>query len=567
MLKKYHEAIRKWTLHNAWKYNGRANPGAVIGKLLAEFPELKQQMKELAKEVNDVVKDVNSTSLEKITAELQKLAPELMEEKHEVQKKELAELPNAVKGNVVTRFAPSPSGPLHVGHAFVLALNAEYAKKYNGRFILRIEDTNPENLYEPAFKMIQDEAKWLTNNFVSSVAIQSDRLGSYYDAGEKLVLAGKAYVCTCNPDIFRDLIVQKKACACRNLAVKESHKRWLKMFNEYKPGEAVLRIKTELNDPNPAMRDWPAMRINDHKHPRTGTKYKVWPLMNLAVAVDDHDLGVTHTIRGKDHMDNAKRQKVIHDFMGWKEPTHLYFGMINFEGMELSATETRKKIEYGEFDDWEDIRLPFLAALRRRGYQPEAFVKFAIAMGVNLNDKTLSKEEFFKLIDSFNREIIDPKAARFFFVWNPVKVAIKNAPALTAEVEVHPDFSERGSRKLKFDGGCCITKDDLAGLKSGKLYRLMGCCNFTRKGKEFIYDSREVEKYREKGEGIIHWLPKSDDLVNVEVMMPDKTLVKGFGEPTLKKVKVDEVVQFERFGFCRCDRKEKDKMIFWFAHR
>jgi len=299
---KVKEAILKHALHNALKFDGKANPGAVIGKVLSEHPELKSKIKEVSTEVATVIKDISKLSLKQIEAKLKKLAPALLDEKKKVaQKKELKPLKN-VKGKVVMRFEPSPSGPMHLGHAYALTLNSEYCRKYDGKLILRIADTNPENIYEPAYDLLAEDAKWVTNNNISSVVIQSDRLGLYYDYAEKLVSMGKAYVCECDSDSFRELVFKKKACSCRELTVSEHELRYAKLFSSYKPGEAVLRLKTDIEHKNPAMRDFPLMRVNLHKHPLKGTEFRVWPLMNLAVFVDDLELGITHVIRAKDQL-------------------------------------------------------------------------------------------------------------------------------------------------------------------------------------------------------------------------------------------------------------------------
>jgi glutamyl-tRNA synthetase len=360
---------------------------------------------------------------------------------------------------------------------------------------------------------------------------------------------------------------RKKACKCRNLELKEQQLRWDKMFSGYEPGEAVMRIKTDINDPNPAMRDWPAMRINHHAHPRTGTKEKVWPLMNLSVAIDDYEQGMTHTIRGKDHMDNEKRQKHIFDAFGWKMPVHLYIGRINFEGFELSTTKTRQAIERGEYSGWDDIRLPFIAALRRRGYQPDAFVQFALDIGLGENDKTVSLDEFFKTINAHNRRILEPIANRYFFVNEPVEVRIIGAPKQTVELGLHPDHEERGKRKFETWEQFYLAKDDVDALEDGKLYRLMECGNFEKKGNEFRFHSRKVEEYREKGARIMHFLPAGTDLARVEVLMPDGSKRTGLGESCLKALKEGVIIQFERFGFVRLDKKQGDKLIFWFTHK
>jgi len=561
------KSIRKWVLDNARKYDGKASMGAVVGKLLAENAEIKAKLKELTPDIKKIIDEVNNLTVEQQIKELEKLAPELLVEKKIVEEKKLKPLPGAEKGKVVMRLAPSPSGVQHIGHAIVFSLSHLYCKEYDGKLILRFEDTKAEDIYAPAYKMTEDVLNWLCENRIHQIAIQSDRLETYYDYGEQLISKGKAYVCTCSADLFRDFMMKKKACPCRDLPVKENLLRWDKMFVEYEPGAAVVRIKTDINDPNPAMRDWPALRINHSVHPRTGEKYKVWPLMNLAVAVDDHEMGVTHTIRGKDHVDNAKRQQHIYDFFGWKAPIHSYIGKIKFEGIEVSKRKLKAAIERGHYDDWDDIRLPTVAALRRRGFQPGAFHKFAQDMGIGLNDKLVPAVDFFKSLEAHNRDIIDPIANRYFFVWDPVKAAVKNAPEQEVHVPLHPDDANRGHRVFKTNSNFYISKEELALLKAKKLYRLKDCLNFRKEGKELVFESAEYDKFHKEGEATFTWLPADAKLCDVEVLMPDKKFVKGLGESVLADLPVSTIVQFERFGFCRLDKKDGKKVTFWFAHK
>ncbi|MBD3361892.1 glutamate--tRNA ligase [Candidatus Woesearchaeota archaeon] len=559
--------IKKWTLHNAVNFGGNANPGAIIGKLIAEKPELKKQLKELQPLIQKTVHEVNSMANDEQFAELKKIAPELLEEKPKEKREGLRPLVDAEKGKIVVRVEPSPSGPLHIGHAYAIGINYGYKKMYDGKLYVRISDTNPENIYAPAYELIEKDANWLTEKGVTDFVIQSDRLEKYYKVAEKLISDCTAYVCTCNPDEFHSLINKKQACPCRDISQKENLLRWAKMFSDFSPGEAVVRIKTDVEHSNPAMRDWPALRINDHVHPRTKDKFRVWPLMNLAVAVDDHDLGMTHVINGKDHADNAKRQKYIFDYMGWKRPQYINWGRINFQGFEVSCTKTKERIQQGEFDGWDDIRLPFLPALRRRGYQPGAFVKLAIDIGLSLTDKTVSMEEFFKNLNANNKDIIDPSSSRFFFIDDPVEIEIAGIPERDLELKKHPDFPKRGKRKFHTKNRFYIQREDWASIKNNEMYRLMDCANFIRRNKAYVFDSIEYEKYKTFGDFIMHWLPVSDDLVNVEVLMPDKTVRKGLGEPELKHINKGDIVQLERFGFCRLDKIEGNKLTFWFAHR
>jgi glutamyl-tRNA synthetase len=267
---------------------------------------------------------------------------------------------------------------------------------------------------------------------------------------------------------------------------------------------------------------------------------------------------ITHTVRAKDHIDNEKKQKYIYDYFGWEMPQHLYVGRINFEDMKISTSETRVKIDAGEYEGWDDVRLPFLPALKRRGYQPEAFVNYALDVGVTQNDKRVSKEEFFKAINFYNKAIIEEKANRYFFVWEPVEIEIGNAPELNVEMELHPDFPDRGMRKFKTWKKFFVAKEDLESIKEGEEVRLMNCLTFRKEKDKFVF----VTKDYSKGLKTIHWLPKGLD---AEVLMPDNNLKEGLIEDGAKDLEEDSIVQLERFGFCRLDNKKK--LRFWFAHK
>lgn len=337
------------------------------------------------------------------------------------------------------------------------------------------------------------------------------------------------------------------------------------MFTKYKQGEAVARLKTDLKNKNPAMRDFPLFRISDEEHPRQGKKFRVWPLMNMAVAVDDMEMEMTHVIRAKDHADNAKRQKMIFDIFQRTCPDTQFVGKINFKDLTVSASEITRGIKEKKYSGWDDISLPSLSALRRRGYTPEAFLKYAEDIGVTLTDKTVYKEDFFKALNHFNKEAIDAKSYRFFFLWNPIEIKIENTPKQLVELDLHPD-NKKGGREFNITDRFYITRDDYRELKDKKLYRLMDCLNFRKKGKKFYFDSLGYNVFKEQGDKIIHWLPK-EDLVNIMVLMPDKKTIIGKGEQGLKDLKVGTIIQMERFGFCKLDEKQKNKLVFWFAHK
>jgi glutamyl-tRNA synthetase len=402
-MKDLEKKTRAYALKNALAYDGTVRMGSVISSLFNEGLK-PSEVKKFSKKINEIIAEVNKLPKEQQEAEFGKL--EKTTHKRDA-REGLPELPGAKKGKVIMRFAPSASGPFHVGHALTGSISYLFVKKYGGKFYIRIEDTNPENIYPQAYKMIAKESRWLFPGKFLKILIQSDRMKIYYDYAEKLLKKGAAYVCTCSQEKFKEFVESQKNCPCSTIKVKENLIRWKKMLNKngFKEGEAVLRFKSGMKDKNPAMRDFPLARINLEKHARQGNKYRVWPLMNLAVAADDIELKMTHIIRAKDHRDNAERQKRIYVALGLKEkvPWTSFLGRINFKDMELSTTKMRQAIESGEYSGWDDSRLPTIASIMKKDYKPEAFWKFAERIGLSENDKVMDRSEFFKLLDSFNR--------------------------------------------------------------------------------------------------------------------------------------------------------------------
>ncbi len=544
--------IEKFVLANAVLHDGKAQVGAIIGKLIAEDPKYKAQLKQLVPKIEKIIRKVNKLKLTDQEKRLKKVWPGFFKPK-KVKEKKLSELPNAKKEQVIMRFAPSPSGPMHIGHAYTLSLNSEFCRKYKGKLIIRIEDTNPENIYALAYKLLPKDANWLTKNNVDKIVIQSDRMKYYYFWAEKALNNGFAYVCTCNLEAWKKLILKSRACPCRSLSFKEQLKRWKKM-SKLKTGKAVVRIKTNITHKNPALRDWPALRINTKIHAKTGKKYKVWPLMNFAVAIDDHLLGITHTIRAKEHRDNEKKQAYLYDYFNWRMPVNLYVGAINFKDIKLSTTRTKQLIKAKKFSGWDDVRLPTLLALKRRGYQPEAFIKYAVQIGVSEADKTVSKDEFFKTLDAFNKDIIEPIADRYYFVKNPVKITVKDAPSIqNVNIRLHP--AKKKIRKVKVSRVLYIPQRD-SKLFKNKEIRLMHLYNI--KNNKFV--STKV-----KDTPKIQWVADNFK-INTEVLMPNGNIIKGFAEKNITKLKVGSIIQFERMFFARLDKKYKNKFIFWYTH-
>ena len=410
------DVIYAYSLKNAIEHKGPVAINSVINSLFSHGLQ-KDKIKDIMPKVQKIITKVNKLSIDEQEKEFEKFT-QLIGKRPE--REGLPELEDAEEG-ITTRFSPSPSGPMHIGHIATAMISSLYVKKYGGKFYFRMEDTNPENIYPPAYKMLKEETNWLFGN-VKEYMIQSERIPLYYKYIEKLIKGNSVYVCTCNQEKFKLLVDKKKACPCRIASEKnktETKEKWEKMLNKkgYKEGEAVLRFKSDLNNPNPAFRDFPLARINLSSHPLTKNKYRVWPLMNLSVVVDDIETKITHVIRGKDHRDNAERQRMLYHALGQdKIFPHLYFvGRYNFTDMKISTTETRKDIEKGKYSGWDDIRLPFLEALKRRGYQKEAFEKMVTERGLSEVDKKLTKKDFFDVLNQYNREVVKDKSKKVNF--------------------------------------------------------------------------------------------------------------------------------------------------------
>jgi len=572
------EAIRKIALLNALHYGGKAQFQPVLGKLLTEQPQFKAKIKELVPIINEVVKDVNSLSFEEQKRIVEEKWPEaLLKEKVE-EERALPPLSHVEKyKRVVTRFAPNPDCMIHLGNARAIILCDEYAKMYNGAFRLRFEDTDPrlKRSALPFYPAIREDLKWLGCRW-DTEAIQSDRLPAYYEYAEKLLANGGAYVCTCTKERFHKLVLAKKSCPCRDLPCTVQLARWKCMLDgTYKEGKAVVRIKTNLNHPNPAVRDWPALRIINPKkypHPRVGSKYRVWPLYNFSAGTDDHLMGITHIIRGKEHLTNQTRQEYMYKHLGWEYPEAIHYGRMKITGGLLSKSKIVEGVRKGVFTGWDDPRLATFLALKKRGIQPETIRRLIIEIGPKTVDVTLSWENLYAV----NRKIIDRIANRYFFVQEPRRITVKDiADSITTRLLLHPDDQERGFREFKIEpkngeAEFWISAQDTTLVKDGKIIRLMGLFNVKVENVqtgviEAVFHSKGHEEARKLGAPLIHWIPKGTG-IPCEVVMPNATTARGIAEDACRQLKPNDIIQFERFGFVRVDTINW-KLSAYFAHR
>ncbi|MDK2849640.1 MAG: glutamyl-tRNA synthetase [Candidatus Woesearchaeota archaeon] len=553
------DIIEKHALKNAIEHDGKANPKALIGKVISEFPEYKQKIKELLPIIEEKVSEINNLSLEEQKDLANKKYPEIF--KKEKKEKDLPELPNAIRGKVVTRIPPEPSKYAHIGHALSFLINYLYAKRYEGKSILRFEDTNPEkSKQEFVDSMLEDIQNYL-GIIPDKIIFASDDMQKFIDFATDLVKRGEAYVCFCNQEIMRENRQKGIECACRNKSVDQNLKEWQDMIGgKYKEGECTLRLKIDMKHKNYVMRDPVIFRIVEHPHYKYGSKYKVWPMYDFENSLEDAWNGVTHILRSNEFGKMREElQNYIKGLFDYPKPFVKQYGRFNVIGATTKGREIRELIEKGELIGWDDPRLVTLKALRRRGIQREALYEMVKKIGLSSQITNID----WNFISAFNRKIVDKSAKRFMLIKEPVKIQIKNAPEEELKIRLHPDV-DYGYKTLRINGEFYIEKEDFDKIKDNEVVRLMECLNFYKKGNEFYFHSKEYEDFKGKGSRIIHWLPADDkQLLEIKVMMPDAKKIKALVEYNISMVKVDEIVQFERFGFARKD----SQLEFWYSHK
>jgi len=560
------ELIKAYALENAILHDGKAKAEVVLAKLFRHGLH-KDDIPNYLPKIKEIVENINRLDIEQQKKEfeiLKYLIPEKTR-KHEL------ELPN-VKGQVVMRLAPFPSGPLHIGNARPYVLNDFFVKKYGGRLLLVIDDTigsKEKKIVEEAYNLIPEGLRWLDIDFEEPIIYKSDRLEIYYKYGEKLIEKGMAYVCFCSQEELRKNREKGIECEHRAYGINKNLEEWRNMLDgKYKEGEAVLRIKTSMQHKNPAFRDRVIFRISEAKHPRLKNKKAVvWPMMEMAWAIDDYLLGITHILRGKELMIETEMEKYIFDIFNWPYPEFIHTGLLSIEGVKLSKSKSQEEIAKGIYFGWHDPRTWSLQSLKRRGFRPETIRDFCLSFGLSETEIKVPLQ----ILYNFNRKYLE-ESNRCFFVANPVLITIENAPKLKASLPVHPSYPERGERVLYSSNEFFISLDDYKEIRKareGSIFRLMHLFNFYKKNEKFYFHSVELDKTKDIKK--IHWLPAGKHL-NARVLMPNGEWVNGLLENV--KVNIDETLQFERFGFVRLDKIKKirtnskyEKVYeFWYAH-
>ncbi|HKV89759.1 MAG TPA: glutamate--tRNA ligase family protein, partial [Thermoplasmata archaeon] len=342
------------------------------------------------------------------------------------------------------------------------------------------------------------------------------------------------------------------ACAERDQPVDQTRELWSRMLSGgFGPGQAVLRLKTDLAGPDPAFRDRVLFRVSDFDHPRTGRRWRVWPLLEFSWAVDDIELGITHVLRGKDLVIEDRMERHLWELLGLRGPSFLHWGLLRVREAKISKSKSYVEVKSGVYDGWADPRTWSLASLARRGIATGSVRAFTLAFGLSLADIEVPAETLY----AENRARIDPIARRRMFVADPVSVEVGEFPAdlLSVTLPNHPDRPELGERTLPLDGRFALARADLLA-HPGETVRLKDLANIDLPKTipatgpvAAQFSGRENRRIPR-----LQWVPEGHG-VAVDVLDPEGRHRAGKGEAALREATPGEILQFERVGFVRVE--------------
>jgi len=554
-------AVERAALINAKMHEGKAELGAVVGRVLAEVPELRSKAGLVSKEAAAAVKRVNSLSLAEQETMLIARYPGLEAPKDKEGRVGLPPLPNAVKGKTAFRLPPEPSGFMTVGHAMAFTINYLYKEEYRGELWLRFEDTNPRKVFPKYYESFRQGIAWLGIRCDHEKNV-SDDIETIYEKGRRLLDTGDAYVCSCDEAKVKRLRFEGTPCEHRGNSVETNLGLWDELVaKKHREGSYVVRFKGDMHSPNYSLRDTNLFRVIDSPHPLTGTKYTLWPTYDLANAVEDEMCGITHVLRSSEFRNEL--QQLIRDALKFRPLEVIQFSRFNFKGAPVSKRLLRPLVENKVVSGWDDPRMPTVEGLKRRGIIPQTIREFTKQVGY-----TKTEHEYdWSMLLSLNRKLLDPVSRRVFFVPDPVPLAVDGAPKRKATIPFHPQ-ADLGSRAVDTQGEFFVAKGDLNSVKKGSVFRLMDLYNveLTSSGKKAVgkYVGDEVIQNSRK----FQWVTPAH--VEAQVTVPDVLFlegdvynkdslkeVHGFAEESASGLKVGDIVQFPRFGFARLDSPGK----------
>ena len=514
---------------------------------------------------------------------------------------------------VHTRFPPEPNGYLHIGHAKAILLNYGLAKKYNGKFNMRFDDTNPTKEKEEFVESIKADIKWLGADWEDRLFFASDYFEQMYEAAVKLIKKGKAYVCDLSPEEIREyrgtLTEPGKNSPYRDRSVEENLELFENMKNGiYADGEKVLRAKIDMASPNINMRDPIIYRVAHMTHHRTGDKWCIYPMYDFAHPIEDAIEGITHSICTLEFEDHRPLYDwVVRELEYEKPPKQIEFSKLYLTNVVTGKRYIKKLVEDGIVDGWDDPRLVSIAALRRRGFTPESIKMFVDLVGVSKSQSSVD----YAMLEYCIREDLKMKKPRVMAVLDPIKLVIDNYPEGQVEyfdVINNPENEEMGTRKVPFSRELYIDREDFMEEPPKKYFRLfpgnevrlmnayfVKCESFIKdeNGKvteiHCTYDpeTRSGSGFTgRKVKGTIHWVSAAH-AINAEVRLYENIIDEEKGklnedgtlnlnpnsltvlkncyiEESIKNAKKEDSFQFVRQGYFCVDYKDTtdDKLVF-----
>ena len=519
--------------------------------------------------------------------------------------KDLAE---GVYDHVQTRFPPEPNGYLHIGHAKSILLNYGLAQKYNGKFNLRFDDTNPTKEKSEFVESIMADVKWLGADFEDRLFFASNYFEKMYECAVFLIKKGKAFVCDLSAEQIReyrgDFNTPGKESPYRNRSIEEN----LRLFEEmkegkYQDGEKVLRAKIDMASPNINMRDPVIYRVAHMHHHNTGNKWCIYPMYDFAHPIEDAVEHITHSICTLEFEDHRPLYDwVVKECEFENPPRQIEFAKLYLTNVVTGKRYIQKLVEDGIVDGWDDPRLVSIAALRRRGYTPESIKRFVELVGVSKANSSVD----YAMLEYCIREDLKLKKARMMAVLDPVKLVIDNYPEGQVEeldVPNNLENSELGSRKVPFSREVYIEREDFMEEPPKKYFRMFpgnevrlmgayfvkctGCEKDENGNVTVVHGTYDPETKSGSGfegrkvKGTIHWVavPTAkniecrlyENIVDEEKgklnadgtlnLNPNSlTILKEcYGEPALAQAEAYDSFQFVRNGYFCADCKDSTK--------
>jgi glutamyl-tRNA synthetase len=549
---------RRVALENATSHGGAPRAGPIVARLLATDPALRARAGEVRALVEPIVAEVAALAPDQVAEQLAALGgPEAPASRPaHAEGGEFPDLPGAEPGKVVLRMAPFPSGVLHIGHGRMLFAHQHYRERYAGRLLLVFDDTpgsEEKRVEREFFDLILGDCD-LAGVRPDEVVYKSDRVPRFYPWAERIIARGAAYVCRCSAELLRERRAAAIECPERSQDAAATLEEWKRMLaGAYAPGEAVLRLKTDLHDPDPAFRDRVLCRISDLDHPRVGRRYRVWPMLEFSWAVDDVELGVTHVLRGKDLVIEDRMQQYIWQLLGVRGPPFVHWGILRVREAKVAKSKAYREVKEGVYDGWADPRTWSLRSLDRRGISMSALRAFILSFGMSLSDIEVPAETLY----AENRKRIDATTARRLFVADPVRVDVEGYPSDLATVPLpnHPDRPELGTRAVTAGPSFYLPHRDLAP-RAGETVRLKDLLNVdlpesipevggTIRARFTGRENRKLPR--------LQWVGV-EGAVPVDLLDLEGSHHPGIGESALGAAAAGDVLQFERVGFVRVEK-------------